>query len=118
MLVKEWESSRSLSQPPLLVMPHSVSSKMKKEDLSPQLRTPLPDRSVKEFLKTANLVAQDPWLLHGAKAYLTEWVDKNVNGTYNSPDPVEFIFKEGGFHDLGVPSAHGRWLCQVAVGPL
>ena len=46
-----------------------------------------------ELGKTAAAVAQEPWALHRAKAWLQQLVQQNLANTEHAPQQLQFIFK-------------------------
>ena len=76
LLLKQFMSSAEQSQPPLLVMPVAVASKI--DNVFPAHRVPIND--IKELKKTAEAVAQGPWNLFKAQAFLLDMCEKNEAG--------------------------------------
>ena len=84
LLLKEWESSQSLSQSPLVVLPRNVASRMCETEPQTLRREPLGERSLTEFRKTAHLISDPskPWQLLAAAQWLREWTDANERMTH------------------------------------
>ena len=80
-LFKEWESSQQLSQRPLVVLPYVQSLRLCGTEPCTNARDTLGDRSVKEFRKTADIIAKKPWALHKAAEWLLSWTKSNRDGT-------------------------------------
>ena len=76
LLLKQFMSSAEQSQPPLLVMPVAIASKI--DNVLPAHRVPISD--IKELKKTAAAVAQAPWNLFKAQAFLLDMCEKNEAG--------------------------------------
>ncbi len=93
LLLKQRVSSCELAQPPLLVLPEARLRKLRQEDLKPAPRNALTTEAIREYRKTADRVARVPWNLHEAKAYLTEWVERNIAKRVDSPGCVNFVMK-------------------------
>ncbi len=91
-LFKEWASSAELCQSPTLVLPRSYLSRLDPQRLKVLPRNELNDRSVKEYLKTAAAIAEEPWNLHAAATYLSSWVRANQSGDHQEPEKLHFIF--------------------------
>ena len=45
-----------------------------------------------EFLKNAEVVAQEPWALHRARAWIQQLVEQNVANAHHWPQHLQFIF--------------------------
>ena len=91
--VREFLHTSTWSQKPLLVQPQHVVARLKQQDLKPLPRNPLPDRALREYRKTAEVVGAPPWNLLQAKAYLEEWRDANVAGQQPDPPNLRFYFE-------------------------
>ena len=76
LLLKQFMSSAEQSQPPLLVMPVAIASKI--DNVLPAHRVPISD--IKELKKTAAAVGQAPWNLFKAQAFLLDMCEKNEAG--------------------------------------
>ncbi|CAL1156826.1 unnamed protein product [Cladocopium goreaui] len=83
-LAKELVNSNELSQRPLVALPKDFLAKLK-EPLKLILRNPIPERSLKEFLKTARVIEQEPWYLLRAAEELRHWIDMNQKKSWPVP---------------------------------
>lgn len=84
---KHYMCSREDSQPPQVVVPHSLMEALDPERLGPTElcgRRSFTKRQVDEFQKTAHVVSQPPWLMHNASAYLLRLVTLNQEGADES----------------------------------
>ena len=84
LLLKESLSSTQLAQKPLLVLPHEVAATLDPDNLKPVVRSQLGPVTIREFRKTANVVASEPWYKFRAERWLTELCDANDS---NKPLP-------------------------------
>ncbi|CAL1154596.1 unnamed protein product [Cladocopium goreaui] len=83
-LAKELVNSNELSQRPLVALPKDFLAKLK-EPLKLILRNPIPERSLKKFLKTARVIEQEPWYLLRAAEELRHWIDMNQKKSWPVP---------------------------------
>ena len=94
--VKQWMSSVEPSQDPILVLPAETRARL---DSAAGPRSPMPpnafsQQTLKEFRKTAEWVAQEPWGLLRAQQYLQEMCDLNEAGeALGVPPKLDLIFK-------------------------
>ena len=79
LLVKESISSGTLSQKPLVILPHAILGNLFPADLEPVSRMQFGEsgRELKEFRKTAAAVEGEPWNLFKAAQYLRTLCDDN-----------------------------------------
>jgi hypothetical protein len=54
-----------------------------------------PARTLKEFRKTAKIVAKPPWSLHRARDYLNDLCDGNVGAFERTPITLTEVFRAG-----------------------
>jgi len=93
LLLKEFMHSDVLSQQPLLLLPHSLGESLLPANLKIMHRNWMKEKAVQQFLKTAKAVAQDPWKLFKAQAWLEEWVARNVSKQCGeAPFKLFFVF--------------------------
>ena len=81
-------SSHELAQAPLLVFPECMLAHLADRELCTLQRNVLPEATLKEFRKTAELVQQEPWSLTRAAAYLTDLCN---NGQESSPPQLRLV---------------------------
>jgi hypothetical protein len=94
LFVKEFMHSPSLSQQPLLFQPHVVAAALPVTGLSVMPRNPLSEKTIQQFLKTAAAVAQPPWHLFKAQAYLESLCCMNQTALLGPPPfPLRFVFQ-------------------------
>ena len=93
--VKQWMSSVEPSQDPILVLPAETRARLDSAaGLSPMPPNAFSQQTLKEFRKTAELVAQEPWGLLRAQQYLQEMCDLNEAGEASGvPPKLDLIFK-------------------------
>jgi len=125
LLVKQFMSSRELSQPPMLLFPYQFVKEVAARTLTPVPRKPFTSREKKEFLKTAEFYEQEPWGLKNAAKYLKDLVHNNAEGKFPDPPTLTYIFNTGDqFAAVKVPPPQ-EWLDfadtvqarVIAVGP-
>ena len=105
MVLKQYLHSTAASQPPLLVMPHSIAASLKPENLQTAPRNALGKSTIREFLKTACIIGRPPWNKVRGQTYLEELVGKNpdrVSLKEDSKIDFRFIFE----HNIKVTNAH------------
>ncbi len=95
LLAKQYMSASDWSQPPTLVMPVSVGMALEQKmqsELKPAKLLDLTPETKKQFLRTANAVEGDPWLLLKAGRYLRDLVEfsEDPSPTVLAPD-IYFI---------------------------
>ncbi len=72
-LFKEWESSQSLTQRPLVVLPAAMVARLEGKMPGVLPRESLGARVTREFRKTADAIEKEPWKLFDAAKWLREW---------------------------------------------
>ena len=80
LLTKQYMSHTHLSQQPIKVFAPNKLGEMPlsgPKDVSP--RNLMNEKLVTEYMKTANLVEQEPWVLKQAAEYLRTWTSNNQN---------------------------------------
>ena len=100
-LVKQYIGSEVLTQAPEICFPFAGLEYLPQEEfpLSPGKvlpREPLSRRQCQEFLKTAQLVSEPPWVLHRAARYLRALVSDNEAGSsprWAAP-AIHWVFEE------------------------
>ena len=82
-------SSRSLSQPPMLVLPTCIANRCIWERFPAvsACNTLLPT-SCKQYARTARAIKEQPWRLHTASDYLIKWMEMNQEGRLGAPRPL------------------------------
>ena len=105
LMVKEFLHSEKMSQAPLLIQPVEASLRLSADALLAMPRNELGDRSIKEFLKTAEAVAKPPWHLLKAQSYLQDLCSKNLAGFVGKLVPMNFIFHHELLQTSYVPSS-------------
>ena len=86
LLLKQFMSSAEQSQAPILMMPSATVAKISPELLAPAPLVQMSETEIKEFQKTAEGVAKEPWKLFKAQAFLQDMCNKNQAGL------VDFFF--------------------------
>ncbi|CAK9057168.1 unnamed protein product [Durusdinium trenchii] len=114
LLLKHLVNSESLSQPPLIVLPEAFRSRLQ-QPVKVLPRNLLADRAKKEFLRTAELVEQDPWLLTKAANALRGW-DANERQSWPPVPLPDWWFSTEGRKVGVVPNPEG-WE-KYAPGPV
>ncbi len=116
LLAKEWESSKSLSQPPLLLVPSSKAQDLDVTSLTLSRLNKLSPREIKEFQKTASMVEGEPWNLSRAAAWLRHLVLKNEEGEDVAPLPIFVLTPENRVVPNATPCGWDRFApSQVRV---
>ena len=93
LVVKQYLHHKDFSQPPLLAMPQSVAASLREETLKPSSLNPLGDRLLKEFRKTAEAIAAQPWNLLRGKMYLEKFCDDNEKEIVLQPPKLNCLFQ-------------------------
>ncbi|CAL1144838.1 unnamed protein product [Cladocopium goreaui] len=119
-LAKELVNSNELSQRPLVALPKDFLAKLK-EPLKLILRNPIPERSLKEFLKTARVIEQEPWYLLRAAEELRHWIDMNQKKSWPVPHMPVWMH-QADTRPVGVEPNPTGWekfapgpVCQIQV---
>ena len=91
LLLKQWMCSHELSQPPVLLLPHSRLANLTPDTLVPLERNEISSNALKEYRKTAKKIAEKPWNLKEGADYLQEWTSRNENKNADQPAPCNFV---------------------------
>ena len=76
----------------MIVLPIGYLKKLSTEGpTSVVARNKLPERSLKEFRKTAEKISEAPWNMDEAASYLNKWCSDNEVGTHPTPMALEWI---------------------------
>ena len=96
LVLKHFISSAEKSQPPMLVLPAAAAAKLIPENLKPSARNKLNDETLKQYRKTAGVVAAQPWCLLKVSAWLERLCDDNEHQIEHSPPLLRWIFEQEG----------------------
>ncbi len=92
LLCKQWMHSQSLAQMPQLFLPAVLLQRLGQSGPTErQPRNPLGDRALKEFLKTARIVAAPPWELGEAASYLEQLCYQSKKMLWKPPPVLHFV---------------------------
>ena len=90
--IKQFWSSSELVQAPVIVLPGSYLDKVPNGGPRHIMeRNQLSDVQIREYRKTANTVAAEPWSMHRAAKYLNAWLDQNMSGHWPAPAPQGWV---------------------------
>ena len=109
LLLKEWESSKQLSQPPLVLFPACLIPKLLSNQPAVQPRSLLGQRSIKQYSFTAQRIAKEPWLLTVGSDWLLSWIKRNAQGQLGIAPACRFVLQ-----DLGVDRVQHH---QISADP-
>ena len=90
LLAKHWLCSKTLSQPPTVLLTEFPLDFMSLVALEAP-RTVLTEESVKKYQKTANEILEAPWSMHEAYAYLLKWMERNASGKQGELPHIDFV---------------------------
>ena len=118
MLCKQFWSSSTLAQPPLVFLPASVFAKLNGPCPSTaNARRELSGPALKEYRKTAKEAGSAPWNMKKAEAYLHKLCDMSVDCLYIPPPKVLPWLMGGGSRFSGEITAVPDGWSRYAPGP-
>ena len=83
-----------LAQPPLRWIPQSRAALLGRCPTTPQDRSRLSGRTIKEHKNAAVAVVERPWSLHRAGAYLVGWLAHTAARKFAKPPAIPFLLEE------------------------
>lgn len=85
-------ATEHLAQPPVLVLPHALLSKLQGKP-KPAPHNQLKQTELHQFRRTAEVLKAHPWNMKRAATYLHDLCDNNEKQTWPSPPTLEWIFE-------------------------
>ena len=103
-MCKQFWCSTSLSQPPMVFLPHHQYKSLEKAPNEVLPRNTLSEKACKEYRKTAKFCNESAWKLTRAGKYLLDWVKQNEQKTW--PPGPELPW-------LSTPNMQAPWMTNL-----